>query len=399
MSTIKKYSFVFLFFAIILTSALLRSTIVVVGPISDILIADLSISATSFGLITTIPLIVFAISSAMIPFIASKRGLINTLIFGLILIIAGCLLRSINIYGVLLLGTILLGFGISIGNVLIPAIIKENAQEHKAIFTSSYLCMQNISASLASGLAIYITLKISWSFALAVWIIPAIIALILWLTFKKTTLPQTTSTVNLTPLSWKMIKSLLKSPYAWSLTFIMALQSVLYYTNVTWLPTIASENGFSQSFISFLMISFQLIPLPGLFLVPILIKKLKQDSYLLIASSLIIVVGILMIMFRYEISMFYIATLLISLGTGSCFAWVVALITNKSKDGQQATNLSAMSQTVGYSLAAIGPLLGGMLVDITNDSRMILYFILASGTLILLTSIYIYFKRDTLSFE
>lgn len=396
----KKHPVLILFLAIIFTSTLLRSTLVAIGPISEIVIADLKINATSFGLITTIPLLVFALSSVVIPFIASKRGLINTLIGGIILMMIGSLLRSIPSYNILLFGTILLGFGISIGNVLIPATIKEYAQDRKAIFTSTYLCMQNLFASIASGLAIYVAIQFSWSFLMSFWIIPAGIGLILWLQFKKRNITEDDTPKNKQPtLTWKMVKVLLTSPYAWCLSLIMGLQSILYYTNVTWLPTIVSNLNFSSEFISFLMISFQLIALPGLFLVPILVQKIKVNSYILLVSSLMVITGVVLLLFAKQGYLIYIATLLASLGAGNCFAWVVAIITNKTKDSQQASSMSAMSQTIGYFMAAIGPWLGGLLVDFTNDSHTIIIFILIVGLTISLISIYIYLKRNVLTFD
>lgn len=400
MLIIKKRPMLILFFAILFTSMLLRSNLVVIGPISDIVINDLKISATSFGLITTIPLIVFALSSAMIPFIASRRGLINSLIIGLILIIIGSLLRSVSNYYILLLGTFFLGFGISMGNVLIPAIIKDNAQEYRAIFTSFYLCMQNLLASLASGIAIYITLQFSWSFLMAIWIIPAGIALILWLRYKSVSLEDTKNNkTELSVFNWNTVKQLLISPYAWGISLLMGLQSVMYYTNVAWLPTIATDNNFSQEFVSFLMIAFQLIPLPGLFFVPILFKKVKQDSYIVLLASACMLIGTLSLMLTHNIVMFFIAVMFLSLGAGSCFAWVVATITNKTKDGQQASSLSAMSQTIGYSMAAVGPWLGGMLVDVTGSPQTILIFILLIGVIVTIISVYVYLRRNTLSFD
>ena len=396
MQTIKKYPLVILFLSIIFTAALLRSTIVIVGPISEIIIFDLKISATNFGLITTIPLIVFALSSASIPFIASKGGLINTLIGGLLLIMIGSLLRSIESYNILLIGTIFVGFGISISNVLIPALIKEYAGEHRAIFTSSYLCMQNIMASVASGIAFFIAINVSWSFLMLIWIVPAIIAITLWFKYKKDT-KATNSSKNLSFAAWSIIKSLLKSKYAWALSMIMGLQSVLYYTSVTWLPKIALDNEFSQEFISFLMISFQLSPLPALFLVPILVKKIKQDSYMVLLAGIIILIGAVLLRMTQSESLFLFATVLVSLGTGISFAWVVAIITNRSKDSQQASSLSAMSQTIGYSLAAIGPWLGGLLVDLTSDSKMITIFMLIIGLVLMVTSIYLYLTRHKFS--
>ena len=398
MLVIKKRPVLVLFLAIILTSVLLRSTIVAIGPISEIVISDLRISSASFGLITTIPLIVFAFTSALIPFIASKNGLINTLMGGVVLILIGSGLRALGNYNILLFGTILVGFGISIGNVLIPAIIKDYAGKHRAVFTSTYLCGQNIFAALASGVAFFVAIHFSWPFLMGVWIIPAIIALIFWLYYKSHGEYKTiTKEASINKFALPIVKELLKSRYAWCITAIMALQSIIYFAQAAWLPTILDKFNLSPETISFVVIFYQVIAVPGMFLIPIIIKRMKHNSFLLLINSVFIVSGSIMLFFANSFVLIFISTMLISIGVGVCFAWVVTVITFVTKNSQQASSLSAMSQTIGYLLAATGPWFGGVLVDITHTSHSIIVFMFVVCVLIAVISIYVYVERAVLS--
>lgn len=388
-----------LFISIILTSTFLRGPIVSVGPISDILENALNITNTEFGLITTLPLLVFALSSTTIPFLNSKFGLINTIIASSVLIIIGSFLRSIDNYYILLLGTIIIGFGISIGNVLIPAIIKEYAQEKKAIYTSFYLSTQNLFASFASGFALYIAIVFSWQGLMLIWIFPATLALISWLSFKKLASQEKSSNSSINTLAWPVLKELLRSKYAWSITLIMGLQSILYFTYSSFLPKIIGGLNHSDEVISFLVAAFQLIPLPSMFLVPILVKKMKESSYILLFGSVLLIIGLIIIQLYTSVLALFIAIVGITIGASNCFAWVVATITNSTKDSQQASSLSAMSQTIGYLMAASGPFIAGLLVDITNNTSSINLFTLLIGILISIVSIIIYLKRDEFKFE
>lgn len=393
-----KKKLIILFFSIVLTAAFLRGPIVSIGPISNLIIDDLAISSAEFGLITTLPLLVFASSSLIIPFIISRFGLIKTMMGGVCLIIIGSLLRSADNYYLLLLGTIIIGLGISFGNVLLPSIIKEYAGDKKSIFTSVYLCTQNLFASITSGFAFFLAIKFSWIFLMLIWIVPASLALVSWFFFKKDYVNNKASDTKQPELAWPVIKQLLKSPYAWSITLIMGLQSVLYYTYATWLPQIVASLNHSQDHISLLIACFQLIPLPGMFLLPILIKRMKETSYILLFSSLVLMIGLSILLVAESIVLIFIGTMLMSIGTSNCFAWVVAIITNSTKDSQQASSLSAMSQTIGYFMAAIGPLFGGLLVDLTNDTQIISYFTLGIGIAIAVVSILIYVKREKFKF-
>lgn len=388
-----------LLISILVTSIYLRGPIVSIGPIANILEDALNISNTEFGLITTLPLIVFALSSTTIPFLNSKFGLVNTIISSAVLVMFGSLLRSVDNYYVLLLGTIFIGFGISIGNVLIPAIIKEYAQEKKHIYTSYYLSAQNLFAAFASGFALYIAIRFSWQGLMIMWIFPALLALIAWLNFKKEVVKEDDMNTALNTLAWPVIKDLLKSKYAWSITLIMGLQSIIYFTYSSFLPKIVHSLGHSDEAISILVAAFQVIPLPSMFLVPILVKKMKESSYILLVGSASLIIGLIIIQFYTSIFALFIAIIGITIGSSNCFAWVVATITNSTKDSQQASSLSAMSQTIGYFMAASGPVIAGILVDITNNTNSINFFSLFIGVLITIVSIIIYLKRKEFKFE
>ena len=112
LSTSNKTKMIILLISIIITASFLRGPIVSVGPMSDIIISELGITSAEFGLITTLPLLVFAFSSTTIPFVVSRFGLIKTVLGGATLIIIGSLLRSYDNYYILLLGTVIVGFGI-----------------------------------------------------------------------------------------------------------------------------------------------------------------------------------------------------------------------------------------------------------------------------------------------
>ena len=129
---------VILIIAIILISFNLRGPLTVVGPLTEEISKDLKISYGVVGSITTIPLIVFSIVSAIIRKILNKFGEEKTMLLGLWFIFIGEIIRSyLGCIG-LFLGTIILGVGIAFGNIMIPTIIKSKFSTEVGVMTSIF---------------------------------------------------------------------------------------------------------------------------------------------------------------------------------------------------------------------------------------------------------------------
>ena len=111
---------------IILLAANLRVPITSVGPLIALIRDDLLISNTIAGALTTLPLLAFAFISPFAPKIAKRLGIELTLLISLIILSLGIFLRSLGSVEILFIGTLLIGVGIAIGNVLLPGLVKQN---------------------------------------------------------------------------------------------------------------------------------------------------------------------------------------------------------------------------------------------------------------------------------
>ena len=61
--------------------------------------------------------------------------------------------------------------------------------------------------------------------------------------------------------------------------------------------------------------------------------------------------------------------ILLGLGQGGTFSMALSLIVLRAPDAATAARLSGMAQGVGYALASLGPLLLGLVHDLTHDWR------------------------------
>src|SRR5699024_8438941 len=179
----KKPHRILLVVAIILIASNLRPAITSVGPIIDLLRESLSLSNFSIGILTSLPLIAFGIMSPIVPKISMKYTNETTMIAGMIILVVGLVIRSVAFVPLLFIGTILIGIGIAIANVLLPGIIKERFPDSVPLMTSVYTTAMSLFAALASGVSLPISvgLDLGWEAALGVWVFPAFIAIGLWM--------------------------------------------------------------------------------------------------------------------------------------------------------------------------------------------------------------------------
>ena len=118
------------FLGIIFVSFNLRAPITSVGPVIDLIQEEYTLNSSMAGFITTLPLLSFAIFSPFVSKISHNYGYGLTMLVGLILIIIGELVRSYTgVFG-LFIGTIFIGLGIAIGNVLMPSVIKHKFKKN-----------------------------------------------------------------------------------------------------------------------------------------------------------------------------------------------------------------------------------------------------------------------------
>lgn len=370
-----------LLIGLVLFAANLRAPLTSVGALIPIIRDDLGVSNAIVGTITTVPLIAFALISPFAPKIANKFGMERTIFLSMLILAIGIILRSMTGVVTLFAGTTLIGIGIAFGNVLIPGLIKMSFPLKIGLITAFYAVSMNLFAALASGLSVPISSigNLGWQGALGAWVILVLIAIIIWL-------PQLKSQADLPKFDTdKTIKktNMWKSKTAWYVTIFMGLQSLMFYTLLTWLPEILQLNGYSSSGAGWMLSIMQFGVIPMNFIVPILAGKLLNQKKLGILVGSLFALGILGLIQGHAI-VIVISVILIGIACGSAFSLSMMFFTLRTKDGYQASELSGMAQSMGYLLAATGPTLFGGLHDLTNSWNVPLFVLLIFSGIILI---------------
>ncbi len=346
---------------IMVISSNLRAPITAVGPVVEMLKEEFGLSNGMAGFITTLPLIAFALVSPFVGKLISGLGYKKTMVLGLFLMGAGIAIRSYtNVFG-LFLGTGILGIGIAIGNILLPSLIKLKFPDRVGAYTSVLTTSMSIFAAIGAGLSYPLanTLDLGWENAMGIWAIPVVFALAVWLMQGKVdTINQSVDNEKN-----KEIKSIWKVPLAWGVATFMGSQSVVYYSLVAWLPTIITSKGFSETFAGNIALILQLVSISATLTIPILCDKFNDQRKLVILTCSFYFLGLIILLVGGEESLLIVSAICMSLGSGGAISLAMAFMSLRSPTALRASQLSGMSQSVGYIFAAIGPVAIGLIFD------------------------------------
>ncbi len=173
---------VFVTIAVLLAAMMLRSPIVAVAPIARAVADDLGVGAGVVGLFTSIPVLLFGLCSPLAVWVQRRVGADAALTICLGGAVLACLLRSSGGLATALVGTALLGAFITIGNVVVPAIIsREYSPERAHVMTGVYTSAINVGTMTVTLATAPLELAIGWRGALAFWAVFGAVALAIWI--------------------------------------------------------------------------------------------------------------------------------------------------------------------------------------------------------------------------
>jgi CP family cyanate transporter-like MFS transporter len=340
----------------VLIAANLRPPLTSVGPLVGDIRADTGMSSAAAGLVTTLPLLAFAGVSPWAARIGRRIGIERALQAALVVLVAGELVRSAGAAPALLIGTAILGSGIAVANVLIPALVKQDFPDHVGPMTSAYLTTMVGMAGVAGGISVPLAdTGLGWQGALAVWALLGVVAFVVWW-------PIARRAHHVPPEEARAPVRLRRSVLAWQVTLFMGLQSLLFYCLIAWLPTLLEDEGLSRTAAGWMLAVLQISSLAATMSVPVLAARRASQRRLVLIGSVSCLIGFAGLLADGS-TLAFVWTCFLGIGTGACFALALSFFALRSPDARHAGALSGMAQSIGYALAAGGPILIGVLHD------------------------------------
>lgn len=331
---------------------------IAVGEIPPVL-RDLHLGDFERSLLVTIPVICFSLAAFAGPPLSARLGEERGLLLMCAALCAGLALRpwwpSLSLF----IGTVVCGLAVAVMNVMMPSVLRRRFPEHVGEMTAAYTMALSIGAGLAVGLTVPLVHALGGSVAaaLAIWAIPAAIAVALWLPQLRWPLPS----ARLAAAGVGLLRDL----QAWQITAYFGIQSALYYTLLSWLPTIYRDRGTSPTAAGAVLAVMSVVGIAGNFAAPLLAVRFGRPRLAVLLAGGVTMIGLIGVLIAPSQLALLWATLL-GIGTGGTFSVTLLLMASRARDAVIAARLSGMAQGIGYMISAIGPLLAGLLHSATG---------------------------------
>ena len=324
----------------------------------DEIAADLGFSSAAAGLVTSVPILCFGLLAPIAPAVTRRLGAERALALALVPVLVGVLVRAAPSAAALFAGTILAGAGVAVGNVVVPAIVKRRFEDRAGAIMGIYVATLGGGAALAAGLTVPLerALDGGWQAALAVWALPAALAVaVLGLAVL---VDRGSSTAR---GGTGGLLNLLRDPVAWQVTAFMGLQALIFYAGLAWLPSILRDEGFGAGEAGALLAVYVLGGIPTSLAVPVVATKLRDQRLLAAGMTLLETAGLAGLLLAPGAAWLWVSVL--ALGQGATFSLALTLFVLRAPDSRRAGELSGMAQAIGYCVAASGAFVVGALED------------------------------------
>lgn len=342
----------------------LRTTVASLPPLLTEIEADLSLPGWAGGLLTSLPMLCMAWFAPSSHWLAQRFGNEITAFGAIALIAAGNALRGLDHNALVLFGGMFLaGLGVAISGVVITGIVKDFFPRSTGAATGAYSVAMMLGAAAAATFAVPLQGGLgSWQASLASWGLPALLASVFWLAVtarnnRREPAAEAAQSKSL-GLPWR-------SPVAWLLATFFAIQASLGYAYLGWLAPAHEALGWTPEAAGVLLGGFQLAQLATALFLPALADRSIHRRPALLGVVLASVVGAAWL-FALPNVLPWVASFVLGAGLGGGFALSLVLIVDYAASPGASSRLAAMVFLVGYTTAAIAPVLVGALRDWTG---------------------------------
>ena len=338
----------------------LRPAAVSVGPVLSEIIDDLQMTATTAGVLTTLPVLAFAVFGAMAPWLARALGLHKLTLLALVAVVIGLSLRARTESVLLFLLLSLLALaGMATANVLLPSLVKLHFPERVGLLTSIYTTSLAVGLTTASVLTVPTGQAVgSWRWGVGVWALTALVAALPWLMLLRhdTTLRGERSGITLAAVA--------RTRLGWAMAAFFGLQSLQAYAVFGWFAQVYRDAGFSPGTAGLLLGVITAMSIPLSFLLPTLTARLTDQRWLMVALVACYPVGYVGLALA-PVAGAWVWAVVVGVAL-SVFPVALTLIGLRAHTPAGTAALSGFTQSVGYLISAIGPLGVGVLYDLTG---------------------------------
>lgn len=325
------------------------------------------LGAASAALLTTGPVVCLGLFGSLAPRALRRWSAPFVLVACLVLITAGTAVRGVASWRALLVGTLVASVGIAVANVLGPVFVRLFFPYRVGVMTGLFTALVSASAGIASGATGPLTAGLlhSWRTTLFAWAGPSLVAVLVFVALALRHHRAAAAVPGQRTTRQVRMASVSRSPTAWAVTGFMGIQSLLAYSMIAWLPTIYHDRGLSTQTAALVLTALSAASILTALTVPIVAARIPDQRLLAVGVVALSVAGLVGVLASGSLAAVVWAVLL-GLGQGGQLSLALAMINLRTPDVATAADLSTMAQSIGYLIAALGPIATGALHGATD---------------------------------
>ncbi|AEB42283.1 MULTISPECIES: MFS transporter [Micromonospora] len=343
----------------------LRAAVTSLGALLDEVRVGLALSGTMAGFVTTLPTIAFAGLGAATPWLVRRLSTARLLVLGMLALAVGQVLRAVTGSAVVFLLTSALALaGIAVANIMMPMLVKQYFPHRTGLVTGAYTMALVAGTTVAAAAAVPVAHAFgSWRAGLGVWAGLALVAVLPWLPAALRSRGTDARRATRDGVARVIIRPG-RTRLGWAMAVYFGAQSLSGYAIMGWLAQLFRDAGFRPQDAGLLLAAVTALGVPIALLMPTLagrLKNLRMLVFALTAASTLAYLGLALA--PRDAAVLWV--LLLALGQGA-FPLILTTIGLRARTADGTVALSAFAQSAGYVIAALGPLLVGILYEGTG---------------------------------
>lgn len=400
-------SWVPLFITVCLVAVNMRMSITGAGPMLDSIAKDEGANPATLGLLASIPLLAWAVISPLAQSLADRIGLNAAVSWSLAGLFAATIWRSLpgsplNLW----LGTALIGIALAIANVLLPAAVKRDFGNRVPLVMGAYSALIGMSGALGAAMVAPIAQlqpsggdPLGWRWALLATGATVPLALVAWIVVnrgRQRSVLAASDAGSATQATHGNSRRVWRDPVAWWIALYMGSQSWVFYIHAMWLSPIDLSRGTDPISAGFHVTFFHVFGIIGSLLAPLVMRGSLRRP----VPALVPFVGLIGgsgIVFMPEALFLWLA--MAGLTCGASLSIALTFIAQRSSSTEIAGAVSGMSQSFGYLVAGVGPILFGWLYGLSGAWVLPLAVLVLGAAMQAIAGVALLRERMTLSGE
>lgn len=359
---------------ILLVALNLRIAITSLGALLEEVRTGLHLSGAMAGVVTTMPTIAFAAFGALAPWLVRRFTAGRVVVAAMVALVAGEVVRVATGSTVVFIATSALALaGIAVANILLPLLVRQHFPTRTGLVTGAYTVSLTAGASVAAASAVPIADAFgSWRAGLGAWSVLAVIAVLPWL---PVILRRGGAHATPAPLTGRVRPA--RTRVGWAMAIYFGTQALSGYATMGWLAQLFRDSGYRPQTAGLLLAGVTAVGIPVALVMPALAVRLRRLTPLVLALSAMMIASYIgLILAPHGGAAAWVV--LLSIGQGA-FPLALVMIGLRARTPEGTVALSAFTQSLGYLIAALGPLVVGTLYEITGGWNIPIGFLIAAA--------------------